>query len=99
MAKQTQILAASVAAAQNILANVVRLAECGGLLSQSGGNFVDEVFTPPNNQFVYIDPDSADTLLQKAAPELDAFLDTNVSGDVALPTYRQLFQQCAKGPT
>jgi hypothetical protein len=94
-AKQTQILAASAAAASAVLAAVVRLQECAGLLAQSGGNFDDAIF---DGQFAYLDSYHADVLLQQAAPELDAFLNTNINNDSGLPTYRQLFQTCAQGP-
>jgi hypothetical protein len=94
--KQTQILGASVSAASSLLVAVGRLKECNNLLSQSSGNFLDTVFSNP--QFVYLDAYHANVLLQQAAPGIDTFLDTNVDGDSALPTYRQLLQMCVTGP-
>jgi hypothetical protein len=94
--KQTQILAASCAAASNVLVAIARLKECNLLLTQSGGNFDDAQFT--SGQFVYLDSYHANVLLQQAAPDIDAFLDQNIGGDTGLPTYRELFQMCVTGP-
>jgi hypothetical protein len=93
--KQTQIMSTSAASCSNLLAAVVRLVECAGLLSQSGGNFLDALFVTPG-QFLYCDSYHADVLLQQAAPGIDAFLDTAIGS--GLPTYRELFQMCAQGP-
>jgi hypothetical protein len=94
-AKQTQLLGASTAAASNVLVALARLFECAGILAQSGGNFLDSVFV---GQWAYLDAYHADVLLQQAAPALYAFLDSPVNNDSGLPTYRQLFQNCASGP-
>jgi hypothetical protein len=95
--KQTQIMATSAAAAANVLVSIQRLLECANLLAQSGGNFLDAVFTAPS-QFVYTDAYHADVLLQQAAGAIDAFLDTKVNNDAGLPSYRELFHQIAQSP-
>lgn len=95
-AKQTATLTAAVAAASSLLVAINRLKECNNLLTQSGGNFISTIFD--SGQFVYLDATNADLLLQQAALGIDVFFDTNVGGDTALPTYRQLLQMCVQGP-
>ena len=46
----------------------------------------------------HLDAYHANVLLQQAAPAINTFLDTNVSGDSALPTYRQLLEMTVAKP-